>query len=232
MNSSAHFLAIISDEKVIEKYMGQLKAISATSDVIKKLEDLSKIPAHIKYNGIIIDIHTLLRLPRLDRAFIKSYTSGIPTLKFVYDVKNDAIAITYLSIDGINEKDFNGFIKKCSHISANAIRHERRYNIILNAIKDDEKYNISNISSKGCFVMSTTTWHRIGEEVLLTIKEIKDETPIPCIIHRVVEWGSKELAAGIGVEFLSMTEIQRAELEIILKGCELQMEKDLQDDTY
>jgi Tfp pilus assembly protein PilZ len=69
---------------------------------------------------------------------------------------------------------------------------------------------------------------QLGGEILITVKEFNDQTPIPCIIHRRVEWGSMEQAAGIGVEFLSMTEIQRSELEALLAECMKKIEKDLE----
>ncbi len=73
---------------------------------------------------------------------------------------------------------------------------------------------------------------QLGDEIPITVKEFADQTPIACIIHRRVEWGSKEQAAGIGVEFLSMTDLQRNELEALLEECATKMEKDLEMSIY
>ena len=108
------------------------------------------------------------------------------------------------------------------------IRRERRYNTVLNATLDKHLVNIDNISKQGCFVLTTIDSFQIGEDISITIKEFSDQTPISCIIHRRVEWGSKDKAAGIGVEFLSMSEIQRNELGVLLAKCEKKMEKELQ----
>ena len=232
MNKSPHFLAVIKNDDVIKNFLEKLNEVCATCDIIKKLEDLSKIPNHTKFHGIIMDLHSLFQLSALDRAFLKLYASDIPTLKFVWDFKNDTMLITYTSLGDAQEKDLSIFVKKCMLLPAHAIRRERRYSIILNAMLDNHQVNINNISSKGCFVMTTMNSYQIGGEIYLTVKEFNDETPIHCLVHRLVEWGNKNLAAGIGVEFLSMTEIQQTELETILTECEIKMEKDLKDDTY
>jgi Tfp pilus assembly protein PilZ len=232
MNKTPHFLAIINNDKAKKNCLEQLKTNNATYDFIEKLEDLSKIPVSTKFHGIIIDIHRLFQLSSLDRAFLKLYASELPTLKFVWNVKNDSLVVTHTSLVDLEKKDLSAFVKNCSQLPACAIRRERRYSVILNAMIDELLVNINNISKHGCFVMTTINSFNIGDEILLTVKEFNDEPPIPCLIHRIVEWGNKDLAAGIGVEFLSMTEIQRTELDTILSEGALKMEKDMENDVY
>lgn len=53
-----------------------------------------------------------------------------------------------------------------------------------------------------------------------------------CIIHRSAKWSSPEHAAGIGVEFLCMTDVQQNKLEAWLETCADKMEKELEMDAY
>lgn len=232
MNKSHHFLSVIENDAVIKRCGDALRTLNATCDNIKKMEDLSTIPIYTRFNGILLDLHSLFKLSRLDRAFLKINASDLPTLKFVWNFKNESIMITQTSLDDGETKDFIGFVKKCKLLPARAVRRERRYSIHLNAMLDKHLVNINNISKQGCFVLTTMDSFQLGGENLITVKEFSDQTPIPCIIHRRVEWGSKEQAAGIGIEFLSMTEIQRSELDALLTECAKKMETDLEMSIY
>ena len=232
MNKSPHFLTVIKNDDVSKHSEEFLRTIDATCDNIKKLDDLSTIPVYTKFNGMILDVHTLFKLSGLDRAFLKLYASGLPTLKFVWNVKNDTMMITQTSLDNGVARDFTSFVNKCKLLPASAIRRERRYNVVLNATLNGHLVNINNISKQGCFVLTTIDSFQLGDEIALTIKEFSDQTPIPCIIHRQVEWGSKEQAAGFGIEFLSMTDLQRGALEALLAECAQKMEKDLEMSLY
>jgi len=232
MNKSSHFLSVIKNADIAKRCVEALASLEATCDNIKKLEDLSTIPTYTRFNGILLDLHSLFKLSTLDRAFLKLHASELPTLKFVWDYKHDSMMITQTSLDDGEVKDFNRFIEKCKLQPACSVRRERRYGIHLNATLGEHLVNINNISKHGCFVLTTLGSFQLGDEVYLTVKEFSDNTPIQCIIHRRVEWGSKEQASGIGVEFLSMTEIQRNELEAWLEECAKKMEKDLEMSIY
>jgi len=232
MNESPHFLTVIENDFVRKHCEEFLRTLDATCDNIKKLDDLSTIPVYTKFNGMILDVYTLFKLSGLDRAFLKLYASGLPTLKFVWNVKNDSMMITQTSFDDGVTRDFTSFVNKCNLLPACAVRRERRYNVILNAMLNEHPVNINNISKQGCFVLTTSSSFQLGDEIPLNIREFTDQTPIPCIIHRHIEWGRKEQAAGIGVEFLTMTDSHRSELDALLAECALKMEKDLQQDIY
>ncbi len=228
MIKTPHFLTIIKNDDVRKHCEEFLRTLDATCDNIKKLDDLSPIPVYTKFNGMILDLHTLFKLSALERAFLKSYASGLPTLKFVWNIKNDSMVITQTSLDNGVTKDFTGFVNGSKLFPACAVRRERRYDVILNATLNRNLVNINNISKQGCFLLTTLDSFHLGDEILLSIKEFTDQTPIPCIIHRQIEWGCKGQAAGIGVEFLSMTDLQRGELEALLAECAQKMEKDLE----
>jgi Tfp pilus assembly protein PilZ len=195
-------------------------------------EKVSERFKHTRFNGMILDLHTLFKLTGTDRAFLKLYASGLPTLKFVWNVNTDSMMINQTSLEDGDTKDFMTFVEKCKRKLACAIRRERRYNVLLNASLEKHLVNINKISKHGCFVLTTMDSFQLGSKVLISINEFSDQTPIPCIIHRRVEWGSKEQAAGIGVEFLSMTETQSGELETLLAVCEQKMEKDMEMNIY
>jgi Tfp pilus assembly protein PilZ len=228
MNKSPHFLSVIKNDEVSKHCRDVLATHNATCDNIKKFDDLNKLPSHTRFNGIMLDLHSLFKLSTLDRAFFKLHVRNFPTLKFVWNPRNGSIMVTQTSLDDVNVKDINEFVKHCKRITPCGVRRERRYSTVLNATLNDHLVNIDNISKHGCFVLTTIESFQIGEEVSITIKEFCDQAPISCIIHRRVDWGEKDNAAGIGVEFLSMTETQRNELGELLSTCEEKMEKELQ----
>lgn len=107
--------------------------------------------------------------------------------------------VTQTSLDDGKVTDINDFVKYCKQVSPCGVRRERRHNKVLNATLDKHLVNIDNISKQGCFVLTTIDCYEIGDKISIMIKEFSDQTPISCIIHRRVEWGEMEKAAGVGV---------------------------------
>jgi len=137
------------------------------------------------------------------------------SLSITHKETNNTI-INYSSIDDLTVNNFEDFIETCSKLPPRPIRRDQRFNIFLNVTWNHQLTHITNISRRGCFILAPGKSPRVGDKIAITIAELSDQTPVRCVIRRKIEWGNRFQAAGIGVEFDSMTTSQRSELDAIL----------------
>jgi Tfp pilus assembly protein PilZ len=156
---------------------------------------------------------------------IKGYSNSLPTLKHFFHPESNNLIINYSSLDDSTVDNFEDFVERCSKLPARRIRLEQRYNIFLNVVQNDKLTHITNFSKRGSFILTTEKSLKVADEASLTIAELSDQTPLKFIIRRKIEWGKKFQPAGIGVEFVSMTNTQRRELDAMLLEFNERMEK-------
>jgi len=217
MFQAPHFLMLVGDLQAAKScYIEKLNAVGATYNIIETPEELHELPRKNGFHGMMLDVHSVVRLSGTQRAAIKEYALVLPTLKLFLDPKTREMVVNQSNIDEICPRNFDSFVKICTTLPARSIRREKRYQTYLNVVQDNHRANITDISRRGCFIMTTETSHLIGEEMYISIVELQDQTLIRCIVRNKVEWGNKYVAAGIGVEFASMTDQQQSELDTIV----------------
>jgi Tfp pilus assembly protein PilZ len=223
MHAAPHLLLVANIQAESHHYTEKLKALGATCHVVKNLEDLGRTPPHSVFHGMLVDLNSFFRIPRKERTFFKEHALVLPTLKLILDQKNKTMEINQTSLDENHVPGINEFISKCAAAQPRAIRRSQRYKIFLNVKFDTHIANTADISRSGCFIFTTETSYKAGDNMFVYFMELSDQTPIPCKVMRSVNWGNKYLPAGIGVDFISMTELQRSELEAIFS---VNVEKD------
>ena len=225
MNKNPHLLLVVSDSKARNCYVERLEKLSAEHSIIQAPEELADQSIANEFNGIMLDVHSFVRLSSTQKETIKEYTQILPTLKLFINQTNNDVIINHSSFDDENAKSFEGFIKACAALPARTIRREQRYGFYMNAIMGDCHTTITDISRRGSFIFGIEISHKVGDEITISPKELTDQTPIKCLVRRKLEWGSRFLPAGIGVEFLSMTEAQTAELESLISDYAKKLEE-------
>jgi hypothetical protein len=83
MRESPHFLSVIKNDEVSKHCRDVLATLNATCENMKKFDDRTKLTSHSKFNGVMLDLHSLFKLSTLDRAFFKLHVRDFPTLKYV-----------------------------------------------------------------------------------------------------------------------------------------------------
>jgi hypothetical protein len=219
-----HFLLVVSNPVAKKHYIDKLETVGATCKIIEGPEDLYSVQQQEMFHGIMLDIHSVLKLSCQDRVALKACSKALPTLKHFLHPETNNLIINYSSFDESTINNLKDFVERCSSLPGRRLRREPRYNIFLNVVLDGCLTHITNISGRGSYILTTDKSLQAGDEISITLEELSDQTPIRCIIKRKVEWGSKFQAAGIGVEFISMTDTQRSELDSILQGFNEKME--------
>jgi len=216
LKKSPHLLLVVSDPKAKECYVKRLQALSAEHSVIETPEALSDISATNQFHGLVLDVHSFVRLSGTQKETVKEYTQILPTLKLFINQNNNDVIINHSSFEDDAAKSFEGFVKACSTVPARAIRREQRYGFYINILIGEFRTTITDISRRGSFIFGTELTHNVGDQISITAIELSDQTPIKCLVRRKVQWGTRFLPAGIGVEFTSITESQSAEIEKLI----------------
>jgi len=114
--------------------------------------------------------------------------------------------------DFVNEK-CRSFIPR---ILGSRVRKQVHFNVVLSQDKEFrtghyERTVTVDMSKEGCFVFSVKNWN-IGDSAWLSIKELRDNTPICAIVRWCLKWGKKMRVPGIGLQFKEITESQAKEI--------------------
>ncbi len=224
-----HFLLVVNNTAARKHYVERLETIGASCKIIEGEGELYSVQQQDEFHGIMIDVHSVLKMPVQQRAVIKEYSNALPTLKHFFHPETNNLIVNYSSFDGSAINNLEEFVRACAKLPARVLRREPRYNLFLNVVLNGQRTHISNISRRGSYILTTDESLMPGDEISITIDELTDRTPLRCIIRRKVEWGTRFQAAGIGVEFVSMTQKQRSELDAILQGFVARMDKLLDD---
>ena len=219
-----NFLLVVNNPAARDHYLDKLEKIGATCKIIEGPEEIYSVQQRDVFHGLMLDVHSLLRLSPQHRAVIKEYSSALPTLKHFFHPETKNLVVNFSSLDDSDIDSLEGFVRTCAGFQGRRLRREPRYNIFLNVVLNGCLTHIVNISRRGSYILTTDGSLGTGHEVSITIDELSDRTPLKCAIRRKVEWGSKYQAAGIGVEFVSMTDSQRSELDTVLQGYIARME--------
>ena len=216
MHKKPHLLLVVGDPLARAVYLEQLAAAGATCTVIETPEELGGMPDENEFCGMMLDLYDFVRLSSQHKATLKEYAIVLPTIKLYLESATNAVRINYSSFEDVCTRSVADFVQMCATFPGRAIRREQRYSIFLNAMLGEHLTIVTNLSRRGCFIFTTDESLRVGDTVSFSTVELGDQTPIRCVIRRKVEWGSEYLSAGVGVEFLSMTEPQRTRLDAII----------------
>jgi Tfp pilus assembly protein PilZ len=215
MTSSApHFLVVASHLETKKHYCKKLDSLSVKYSIVESPKELHVSPQDNSFHGLVIDIHNFVKLPIECKNIIKDFTQVLPTLKVF--ISNEEFMVNYSSFETENIRILDDFITKCSKQPARTLRRDQRYNIFLNALISEKTCNITDLSKRGCFILSTDLSYNLGEYIELFINELSDKTPLTVLVRRCIKWGTNFMASGIGTEFISMSESQREELDLLL----------------
>ncbi len=219
-----HFLLVVNNPVAKRHYVERLENAGATCKIIEGEEEIYSVQQQDEFHGLMLDVRSVLRLPVQHRAVIKEYSNALPTLKHFFHPETNNLVVNYSSLDGPSVNKFEEFVHTCARLPARMLRREPRYNLFLNVVLKGQLTHITNISRRGSYILTTDETLAAGDEISITIEELSDHTPLRCVVRRKVEWGSRYQAAGVGVEFVDMTQRQHSEFDALLQGFNARME--------
>lgn len=214
-------LLIVKDIDSQAAYAKTLDKIGVDFDMASSFLDAKRMTTETAYNGLLIDMITLIRTNRDEKSIAYDCINLYPSRRMRWDNKKSMI-IFEQSSHTEPELAIRAFIEdNCERFNARKARISSRKNIILNVLLstdsdsvDDnaEKTFTVDISRGGAFIHTTQNMDK-GKTVWFRFYDMTDQSPIKAVVCWYLVWGRQNLIPGIGVKFESISEAQAHELE-------------------
>ena len=205
-----------------QRYLDALADCGVQVFVTSSFSNLSEEICSQTYHGLFLDMPTKLKAIRENKSYVYRLVEKFPVSHLIADDTTGKIRRCYF-----NKKTCTsllGFINtQCRDAIPQKIREETRKELHLHLSmqkgKDDKRPERSvtkNISSGGCFIVSTHRW-KVGSDIWLRFREINDSKLILAQIRTVVKWGEGRQIPGVGVEFKDLSQLHAEWLANTLK---------------
>lgn len=206
-------------------YVEVLRDLDVEVDCVAAPDEITGALIDAPYNGLLIDVPTMIRCECRDKNRITRIMNRFPLLRLMYNPKYGGIR--GLSLGGTirDNLDLAEFVlRECVTFFPRSIRGTRRQEMSFNVVLLDEpdlreqkgEQTVTvNVSEQGCFVYTTNEWS-LDTSAWIVIRELEDQTPIELTVRWNRPWGKFMELPGIGASFESMTTHQYTQLHSFL----------------
>ncbi|WP_419788242.1 PilZ domain-containing protein [Pseudodesulfovibrio sp.] len=204
-----------------DAYMAVLGGLPVEVDCIGSPAEISGALVDAGFNGLIVDVPTMIRCECGDKNRITRIMERFPVLRVMYSAAGGGIR--GLSQGGTlrDNRDLVEFVEgECCSFSPRSIRVVRRQEVVFNVLllrdKNGDEDGVertvtTNVSEHGCFIFTIGDWPLLSS-AWIVIHEFEDKTPMELLVRWQRPWGTEGRMPGIGVSFESMTAYQYAQL--------------------
>ena len=225
--SDVKVLIVVSDEEARDAYSRALSEIGVEYDIAPSFEKMSGMAVETAYNGLIIDILTLVRCSKEEKIIAYDCINLYPVLRVKWETKEKRIMLSSLEQTFSPDADsaLSFFIKsRCRSFPARSLRRHKRKQIYLNVLASPDgeflahntfKAFTVNLSSGGIFLHTMQNFEE-GKTLWLRFLELGDLVPIAATVRWSIPWGESRCIPGIGMKFEQLTEGQEKEIQRIL----------------
>jgi hypothetical protein len=205
-------LIVVKDTEAGQAYAEALSEIGVAYDIAETISDMSCLAIEKAYNGLLVDILTLVRSSKEEKVVAYECINLYPVLRVKWESKKKKINLSPLeqafSPDATSTLQL--FIEsRCRPFPARSLRRYTRknynHNVLLSADgtfseQDTLKTFSLNISREGIF-LHTSELFTAGSTVWLRFVEYADQDPIAATVRWSLEWGLSRSIPGIGLKF-------------------------------
>ena len=225
--SEIKILIVVKDAETASAYVDAVTDSGAVCDVAHSFQEMADLATERLYNGIVVDVLTLVRCSKEEKAIAYEIINLFPVLRVKWEPRQKKIKLTPLeqSFSPDTDSALRFFIQtRCKAFPARSLRKDKRKLVNLNLLycRDDRfldgeahKSFTINISSSGAF-LHTMEEFRLGEKIWLRFLEFADQTPIEGTVCWSLHWGVTRCVPGAGVKFETFSESQKQDLQRIL----------------
>ncbi|QJB58065.1 PilZ domain-containing protein [Pseudodesulfovibrio sp. zrk46] len=206
-------------------YMEVLHDLNVEVDCIASPDEMTEALIDAEYNGLLIDVPTMIRCDCADKNRITRIMDRFPVLRVMFN--SDHGGIRGLTQGGTirDNRDLGEFIlHECVPFKPRSIRVAERRDIVFNVLlmhevdQEDiraERTVTVNVSEHGCFIYTVNQWTPYSP-AWMVVHEFEDKTPIELKVRWCGKWGQRMGMPGIGTSFESMTAHQYVQLHTFL----------------
>jgi hypothetical protein len=228
-------LVVVAPGKAREAYLRRLSRLPGVWDVIDSIDPLETLLQDTPYNGLLLDVPTMIRASPSQKAKVLSLLEYYPVLRLSYRAPVDEIHGLADGLTGLQTRTLEEFIGgDCLRFPARAVRAFKRCHLAFNVllldppdrpVAEGEKAFTIDVSESGCFV-ATVRPPDCGRPLAAVLCDLEDQTPIPLEVRWRISWGETMRIPGFGAKFLSLTEAQKTELVAKLSSARSIVESD------
>lgn len=217
-------LIVAKDPEAGKAYGTAVSEIGAGYDVASTFEHMASLAMERPYNGLMIDILTLVRCSKEEKVIAYESINIYPVLRVKWEPKQKRISL------GPLEQSFSPdlasvlrfFIEnRCSAFKGRALRRHNRKMANLNLLfsrhasfPEEETWQAFTVSiSRGGIFLHTMQHLEEGEQLWLKFVDQAGEAPIPGTVRWALPWGVSRAIPGVGVKFEALSDEQEQELE-------------------
>lgn len=225
--TSPKILIVVTDTEAGNAYVQALSEIGVASDVARSFDQMSEMATENAYNGLLVDILTLIRCSKEEKVIAYECINLFPVLRVKWEARHKKIKLSPLEQSFCPDTDsaLRFFIEnRCKTFPARTLRGHQRRQINLNLLycKDagfaehaTHKSFTVNLGPGGVF-LHTMQELKQGEKIWLRFHEFADQTPIGATVCWSQRWGVTRCIPGAGIRFESLTAKQEQEIRRIL----------------
>ena len=219
-------LIIAKDQEAGQAYAKALSEIGAAYDIAPSFNEMVGLAVDNAYNGLLIDILTLVRSSGEDKVIAYECINLYPVLRVRWENKKKKISLSPLeqSFSPDTASVLKFFVEqRCTPFCARRLRKHNRKSYHLNVLLSldslfDERDTIKtfslNISPGGIFIYTPQVLEK-GRTVWLRFAEFPGLGSVQATVRWSIEWGHSRSIPGAGLEFDWQSESQAEALRNI-----------------
>jgi hypothetical protein len=233
-------LMVVKEAEARSAYEEALRRYGVAYDVAGSFNEVLRMSIDNRYSGLMIDILTLIRSSKEEKAIAYDCINFYPSLRVKWDSrqKNMSLGPLEQSLPTDAETTLSYFIEsRCKSFTARSLRRFNRKDAFLGLLLSTGgdfttgcgitagcdfttgggiKTFTVNISQGGAFVHTTRVFDK-GDTVELRFLEMPEAEPIGAQVCWRIEWGGSRSIPGIGVMFDTLSELQAKGVSKIVK---------------
>jgi Tfp pilus assembly protein PilZ len=222
-------LIVVKDPEAGHAYAEALNKIGAAYDIAASFDEMSCLAMGNAYNGLVIDILTLVRSSKEEKIFAYECINLYPVLRVKWENKKKKISLSPLeqTFSPDTESALRFFVEnRCRPFAARSLRKHIRKNYYLNVLMSADglfsedatlKSFTLNFSASGAFLHTLQALER-GQMVWLRFVEFPDLEPVAATVRWSLPWGLSRSIPGVGLKFERLSEAQVQMLKALASG--------------
>ena len=212
-------LLITREGETRKKYQEAITNLGAEAVVVSSLKETDRTLMDLSYHGVMVDMRTKIEILKDDNELVYTALRKFPVAHLNLEHTTGEIRLFYpgqkagATLEDFVNRECRSFTPR---ILGSRVRKQVHFNVVLSENKEFrtghyERTVTVDISKEGCFVFSVKDW-KPGDSAWLSIKELRDNTPICALVRWCLKWGEKMRVPGIGLKFKEITESQAKEI--------------------
>lgn len=226
MSHAVKVLVISRNRESGRLYEFAVKEAGISLDSVGSLQDALLAATRNKYNGILVDLPTLIQAGAQEKESVYDLIRAYPVAKLRVIPSQNTLSLMCAGKCTASYATIEDFINgECLRFKARSFRSTTRKYINLPVLisptaafdaENTEKTFTVNISVGGFFVFSARRWN-VGDKIWIRLADSVDKAP-PIVgeVRWGIDWGQKSVIPGVGVRFKEISEEQVKEILIAL----------------